>query len=119
VNLILGGGKYQRRINYDLATQIECLQSTDMAYGYTHLCLVTAVAVGTRYKKARWKCDNSNPTNALPPPTSLPCNQPTSFASIPNVIPVNALAASTLIVLFSENLLEFSNFVFLNLSKIL
>jgi hypothetical protein len=29
------------------------------------------------------------------------------------------LAASTLIVLFSENLLEFSNFVFLNLSKIL
>jgi hypothetical protein len=28
------------------------------------------------------------------PPPRLPCNQPTSFASIPNVIPVNTLAAS-------------------------
>jgi len=49
VNLILGGGKNQRRINYDLATQIECLQSTDMADGYAHPCLVTVVAVRTRY----------------------------------------------------------------------
>ncbi len=53
------------------------------------------------------------------PPRPFPCNQPTSFASIPNFIPVNALAASTLIVLFGENLLELSNFVFLNLNKIL
>jgi hypothetical protein len=35
------------------------------------------------------------------------------------LIPVNTLAASTLILLFSENLLECSNFVFLNLNKIL